>query len=958
MNGMWRRCGAGMAAVVCALAVMIGSARADETAAQPTPEQIEAMKAKAQKAAGEKKKPEFPKFEEVIRGYEKIVSDANAKTTFLEVYYNREEDRVLAVIPQKLIGQNFLLASSLAGGPMLTGAQWETTVLRWERQGKKKLVLLEPDLRYDEAKGSTVEDVVHRSYTEWIRAVCNIKTEKNGSPVVDLGEVFKKDFSGMARLFGMQVNTSLSKWGEIKSFPENTELPVWLVVRERGDAMSEGKRLLVHYSLSSIPRSDYKPRRADDRVGYFLTPRKDWGKEYQAKTLFNRYINRWHLEKRRPKDKLSPPKEPIVWYIEKTVPVQFRRYVKEGILEWNKAFEKCGFVDAIEVRQQTEDNEFAHLQPEDRRYNFLRWIVSGRPFAMGPSRAHPVTGQIFDADIIFDDSMVRFYVQAYRLWVRNGGDEAHDPLLAEFYRANPAWRPVEPLAILLPETYRRLRSDDRWNRVWMQYLLERGEPFCTYHIGKLQELALAWAVYAAEGKEELPEEFLGQVIKEIVAHEVGHCLGLRHNFKASTWKTMEQVLAESKEKTGVATSASVMDYNPNIFPLPGEKHAQFVTSAIGPYDYWAIEYGYRPVEPPFKSEEEMLEAIAKRNTEEGLAYGTDEDTFFFSPDPRSNRFDFGKNPIDYSKYRMELIEKLRTDLDKWALEEGESYERLRRAFDTLLSSYANATSYVARFVGGMYVNRAHKGDPDAPLPFEVVDAKTQREALKILTESIFSEKAFEFSPELLNKLGAGRWWHWDSDAFDLIVEYPVHERIGRLQSSILFQMLNPFTLRRVHDNMLKVPGNEDAFTVPELFRELTGAIWSELDRDPREGSWDERHGYISSIRRNLQRAYVRMMIDLLLNTPEGAVPADVTACTFMTLERLSKKIEKVLKAGADRIDDYTLAHLMETKRRVDKALDAEFTITTYRNERGAGVMARPAESSLPVQTTPTGWWMP
>jgi len=170
--------------------------------------------------------------------------------------------------------------------------------------------------------------------------------------------------------------------------------------------------MLMSYSLSTIPESskNYKPRKADDRVGYFLTTRLDWQKDYKQDTLFDRYINRWHLEKRDPSLKLSAPKNPIVWYIEKTVPVQYRRWVKEGILEWNKAFEKCGYLDAIEVVQQEDyDPRTKDLDPEDVRYNFFRWIVTGRGFAM-PAASNCLSRMI---------PSIRFSVTRRRIFLRN-----------------------------------------------------------------------------------------------------------------------------------------------------------------------------------------------------------------------------------------------------------------------------------------------------------------------------------------------------------------------------------------------------------------------------------------------------------------------------------------------------------------------------------------------------------
>ena len=166
----------------------------------------------------------------------------------------------------------------------------------------------------------------------------------------------------------------------------------------------------VHYSISELPRTSYKPRLADDRVGYFLTVLKDFSKKESDDDRFVRYITRWNLEKADPSAEMSTPKEPIIFWLEKTIPFKYRKPIRDGILEWNKAFEKAGFYDAIEVRQQPDD---APWEPGDIRYNTFRWITAGVGFAMGPSRVNPTTGQILDADIIFDADFLQFWKQEY-----------------------------------------------------------------------------------------------------------------------------------------------------------------------------------------------------------------------------------------------------------------------------------------------------------------------------------------------------------------------------------------------------------------------------------------------------------------------------------------------------------------------------------------------------------------
>ncbi|NUQ49677.1 MAG: zinc-dependent metalloprotease, partial [Phycisphaerae bacterium] len=315
---------------------------------------------------------------------------------------------------------------------------------------------------------------------------------------------------------------------------------------------------------------------------------RDWAKPTSARDIYNRYINRWHLVKRDPSLELCEPRTPIVFYIEKTVPLRFRRAVRDGILEWNKAFEKCGFVNAVEVRQQTDDNEWKDLDPEDMRYSFFRWIVTGAGFAMGPSRANPFTGQIYDADIVFDDSMVRYFEIEAEHYLPSAmiRRKFSDPALRQFLADRPEWGRDDTL-------WRFMRlgepGRDALRDAAMQRLHGRGLCLCDYARRMKHETALGGVVLAGQPREVI-DRFLYDIIKEVVMHEVGHTLGLRHNFKASSIYTLEEI--QKRRNSGQATTGSVMDYNAALLLPDRPTEGHFVTPTIGPYDYWAIEYGY------------------------------------------------------------------------------------------------------------------------------------------------------------------------------------------------------------------------------------------------------------------------------------------------------------------------------------------------------------------------------
>lgn len=862
--------------------------------------------------APDKPKPDFPPFEEVMKDFAEVPS-RSGDGCYFTLFHNKKTDELRAVIPQSLIGPQFLVATSMSGGPFATGFQLDHFLAYFERMDKK-LVMMRVDARFEEAKGQTVADVVKRSYRDQILTTIPILTTRGVDPVVSLDGLLKGNLPGMGGMFG-SVNAGLSKWASFKAFPNNVELTVELAFMSRGS----GQRYPVHFSFSAVPKSDYKPRQADPRVGYFMTVRKDWGKKHSDKTLFDRYINRWNLQKRDPSLEKSPPREPIVWYIEKTVPVQFRHAVRQGILEWNRAFEKCGFLDAMVVLQQ-EENQYANLDPEDTRYNFFRWIVTGRAFAMGPSRDHPLTGEIFDADIVFDDSMLRHYVTEHeRLTGAPDTMDFNHPLMQTFFKNNPQWQFQTTWQRLLPNVQVSQDVDADFYARLTQHMCDRGRPLCDYAAGMAHQVSLAASTFAAEGKGELPMEFLNQIVKEIVSHEVGHCLGLRHNFKASTWLDLEQIV--NSDGDGVANIGSVMDYNPPILPLRGQTVNSFTTRSIGPYDYWAIEYGYRPVGAPYKSEDEMLAAITARSAEDGLDYATDEDTMApLSPDPLTNRYDCGKDPVAYAKRQIELTSQLLKDVSEWAVKDGESYTRLRRTFTRLAADRGRVCGYVARFVGGQIMNRDAKSK-DGRVPIQPVSAQKQREAVKFLVDNLFAKGLFDYDANVLNRLAPGRMGHWESDDYDFRQEFNVHDFVSGMQFGSLFAIMNPFTINRVHDNQVKMGGGEPVYTLAEHMTTVTGAIWSELDEAPR--GTDEKP-YIDNFRRNLQRMHLDMMLNFVLEKPGTTVPADCNAIARMQLSELSGKIGKNVEN--EQVDTASRAHLQDVKMQIDRALEAQFTV--------------------------------
>ncbi|MCA9081074.1 MAG: zinc-dependent metalloprotease, partial [Planctomycetaceae bacterium] len=712
--------------------------------------------------------------------------------------------------------------------------------------------------------------------------------------------VFMNDDQQIGRAIGpgFRFMSDRSTWAKVKNFSDNLELQVNAVYSGSAPLPTvpdpRGVQVNVHYSLSVLPpvgANGYSPRQADDRIGYFLTAIKDFSEKDEPEH-FVRYINRWNLQKLDPNIDLSPPKEPIRFYIENTVPVALRPTIEAGILEWNKAFEKLGFAGAIKVDQQPTDPDF---DPENIRYNTFRWITADAGFAMGPSRVDPRTGQILDADIIFDAGFLDSWNSRWETF----GPDAEKQFL-------PNWSP----------------EDDLLRELGVRELGTGHQHRCQYCQEMQHQMGFASAVLMGQGvaaSGEVPRELIHEGLKEVVMHEVGHTLGLRHNFKASTWKSLKDV-GDRESGLREGTIASVMDYAPANIAADPKDQGLFYSQTIGPYDHWAIEYGYKPIKA---NESDELEKIAARGAEKGLHYATDEDTRSVDPDPSTNRFDLGADPLAFAERQMELSMNLLPDVVEKTVHDGEGYQRARQAFGLLLSEYWRSAGFAARYPGGVYVHRDHKGDKDARPPMQVVEAEKQRAAVKLLAKTVFAQ---EIDGESLNYLAASRWSHW-GESESTRLDYPIHDIVLRMQSSVLSQLLDPMALERIVDNEQKVGAEEDAYTLPEHFTLLVDALFNEWNvpaGDDKE--FTDRAPLIDSYRRNLQRETLRRLA--LIVTHGSGAPADARTLTRMKLQQLNARADKLLKAKTVKLDDYTRAHLLDSQSVIKRALDAEVSLST------------------------------
>ncbi len=863
--------------------------------------------------------------------FEKVVKGAKEHDGLFRLY--QKDDHLYAEIRPEQFDKPFLCPVAIARGMGLGGStlnfdeQW---VLVFKRVGDKVQVIRR-NVHFTAKPGTPAARAVETTYHDSVLLALRIVAVHSGrgGVLVNFNDVFLTDFAGL-NLGPFDANRS--SWHKVKAFPRNVELEVAATFgggRGGDDSVIDprGRTVVIHYGLCQLPDGGYQPRVADDRVGHFLTVVKDFSSDSQD-TAFVRYVNRWRLERAEPFDskhpnKLSPPKKKIVFWIEKSVPDEYRAAVREGILEWNKAFEKVGFRDAIEVRQQ-ENEEF---DPEDINYNTFRWITTDLGFAMGPSRANPLTGEILDADIIFDASMVRFWRQEAQTF--QGGA----PPASLIRAARQGWGLTPPLPGL-PAVGWDDRPRAEQARLRARLLASRhGACQCGAHMR--YELGMAAMTFAARGLlkpgEKVPEDLVNQAIKSVVMHEVGHTLGLRHNFKASAMLKNEELHDTTiTRKRGLI--GSVMDYAPINLAPKGVKQGDYFTTTLGPYDYWAIEYAYRPL-PGGEEEAKKLKEIARCCAAAGHDYATDED-MFASADPLVNAWDLGNDPMKFAQDRILLAEELLQGLAERVVEKGEGYQRARQAFDVLLMQYGNGAHLVASQVGGAYLHRDHRDDPDARDPFVPVPAARQREALKFLQEHILSDRPFQFPPQLLRRLGADRWSHWGNESAVLEpVEYPVHERVLAVQRVVLEHLFDPAVLGRVQDNALKTE-KEHPLTLAEVFRGLTDGVWG--GPSPAENARPK--GCSTAVRRNLQREHLKHLTRLVLGKragtgtfvlfgpPPARVPPDARSLARLHLREVGKRIDAALADKQAPADDTTRAHLEECRERITQVLSASVQV--------------------------------
>jgi hypothetical protein len=328
---------------------------------------------------------------------------------------------------------------------------------------------------------------------------------------------------------------------------------------------------------------------------------------------------------------------------------------------------------------------------------------------------------------------------------------------------------------------------------------------------------------------------------------------------------------------------------------------------VGAYDDWAIQYGYTPTQAVTPTAEKpFLEKIAQQSYKPELSYSTDED--IYDVDPTADAWDDSSDALQYSQWQLDNSRLMWDKLNTRNLISGQSYTDVSEQFGTVLGNYFQNIYYATKYIGGQSFYRVHSDDPQQRLPFQPVPLEKERQALAILQKYVFDEDAFNFSPELLNKLAPSRWRHWGSNPRIGRLDYPIHDLVLFVQKLVLWDLLSKDRLSRLEDIELKSqPGQ--ALTLPELFDTLQSGIWAEV-LQPKNKSIK-----ISSLRRGLQRQYLDILTGMVLR--KQSVPEDARTLAWYKIKQLNEKLDKVHSE-----DEYTEAHLLETRDRINKVLNA------------------------------------
>ena len=652
-----------------------------------------------------------------------------------------------------------------------------------------------------------------------------ILAEENGNMLLDANAIFLGENMsqikptpfpgpmGQMSLLGM-LNKDKSKYIKTRNYNANTDVVVEYVYDNPAPIMSGGKEvtnaravsITYQHSFIQAPENPMPARRDDQRIGFFGQQKNDMTTTNAV--AYKDVIHRWRLEKKEKGAALSEPVKPITWWIENTTPKEFRPIIKAAGEQWNIAFEAAGFKNAVVVLEQPDT---ATWDAGDINYNVLRWTSSPQPpfGGYGPSFVDPRTGEILGADIMLEYIFVTNRINQEKLF------DAPQP---------SSYNPELPDHMQMCEAGHHLHLTSMFGN----------------------------SVLEARGLSAIEKrEYMTQSLYYLVMHEMGHTMGLMHNMRASQlWNPTQAHNKDLTRKVGLI--ASVMEYPAVNLANDKAKQGDYFTTRPGPYDLWAITYGYSEGLDDAEAEEKRLTEILSRSEDSTLIFGNDADDMR-SPgkgiDPRVNVNDFSNDVITYSVDRIKLINKMMPDLPKRYTALGKSYQELKQAYGISLTEMNNAAQSISRYIGGVYVDRNMNGN-QAYTPVVFAD---QKRAMNALAQHLFSPRAFDAANGLYQNLQSQR---RGFNFFGAPDDPKIHDRVLVIQIMVIDHILAPTTLKRITDSRLY--GNK--YSVVDVMTDLTNACFKE-----------DLAGNVNTFRQNLQVDYVKDLSSIAsFNKPNGA----------------------------------------------------------------------------------------
>lgn len=782
-----------------------------------------------------------------IQPYEKVVTKKHKTDEGLFKVHSKDAN-YLFEIPDSLLNREMLMVTRIAktaSGIGFGGGKQNTQVLRWVKN-KKQILLKVVSHNVVADTILPVHEAVVNSNFEPILYAFPIKafSKDSTATVIDASPLFEGDVKAITFPQRSRKRYKISKMDKtrsyidrISSYPQNIEVrnvKTYIAGNPPSNSSVGSVTMELSNSMILLPKTPMKRRYFDERVGWFTSSQTDYGLDVQ-KSKSVTYLDRWRLEvkdedlEKFKRGELVEPKKQIVYYIDRATPKKWRKYIKQGIEDWQIAFEAAGFKNAIIAKDAPTKEEDPDWSPEDVRYSVVRYLASPIPNANGPHVSDPRSGEILESDIN---------------WYHNVMTLLHNWFFVQTAAINPD---------------------------------ARGNQF--------------------------KDEVMGRLIRFVSSHEVGHTLGLPHNMGSSVAYPVDSLRsAEFTKKNG--TAPSIMDYARfNYVAQPEDKGVALMPN-IGPYDKYAINWGYRPILDKSAKEEKptLNQWIKEKAGNPVYRFGHQQVRNII--DPSSQTEDLGDDAMKASAYGIKNLQRILPRLEEWTTEDGETYEELKTMYGQVVGQFNRYMGHVSSNIGGVY-EYFKTADQDGAV-YVHVPKEHQKRALQFVNNELFKTPT----------------WLIDENIISKTQHSGIIERIRGLQVQTLNRVLKTGRLTRMIEN--ETLNGTKAYSLIEMMGDLRKGIWSEVYANKT----------INPYRRNLQRAHLDRLDFLLNKAKDQKAPrsdrgyfkqtavtinqSDIKPVVRGELKRLQKDIKRSIPSVRNTITRY---HLQDAADRIDTILN-------------------------------------